>query len=94
MIWRARDKQLVLEERGNVPATSQREDSMGLAEIGDWRAIDFLHSFSEPAFPPGRRPVCYQLWVHILTALGREKRAALHPAPVEITRGRTLKDLP
>lgn len=74
--------------------TSQQEDSLGLAEIRDWRAIDFLHSFSDQLFHQARDVSATRYGFIFFTALGRERRAALLAAPAEITRGRTLKDLP
>lgn len=69
------------------------EDGMGLAEIRDWGATDFLHSFSDQLFHQAGdlSPTSYGFIFFI--ALGREKRNSLHPAPVGITQGRTLKDL-
>lgn len=73
--------------------TSQQEGNMGLAEIRDWRAIDFLHSFSDQLFYQAGDLCATSYGFIVFKALRREKRAAFHAAPVEITRGRTLKDL-
>lgn len=67
---------------------------MGLAEIRDWRTIDFLHSFSDQLFHQAGDLSATSYGFILFTALTRKKRAALPAAPVEITGGRTLKDLP
>lgn len=74
MIWLARDKQPTWEERGNALAHKpiKRWPGAGWSQgLGCYWLSPFI---PRPAFPPGRRPVCHQLWVHILYSLGKREK--------------------
>lgn len=68
------EKRCVCQEGEMCWLVNPREDGMGLAAIRGWRAIGFLHSFSDQLFHKAGDPSATSHGVIAFAALGREKR--------------------